>query len=184
MIIDDKKRFAGFPSLAGTARLIAKLIPRCSYYVEPFAGTAKVYQELVKKSYFKDSYCDPILNDRSGFIRGWLRKEFPSALVTADDFIDCVIMWDSEYSFFLFDQPWNESFYDQSFSYFNRESVADYDREILELCEKMKGKFIITTRKENKRMIDSRFPNKLIRSEYILSGRYPKVMITTNLRLD
>ena len=44
--IDDKKRWAGYPSLAGTARKIAKLIPKCKYYIEPFAGTAKVFQML------------------------------------------------------------------------------------------------------------------------------------------
>lgn len=176
--IDDNKRWAGYPSLAGTARRIAKLVPECYYYVEPFAGTAKVYQELSISRYTK-----PILNDKSKFVCEWLTKEFEFANITNEDFIECVKKWDSERTFFLFDMPWYKSYYDQIFSCFDRESVKQYDDEVLDLCRNIKGKFIITTRKENRRMLKSGFTNKLVESEYVLCGHYPKVLLTSNLPL-
>jgi len=176
--IDDNKRWAGYPSLAGTARVISKLIPHCKYYVEPFAGTAKVYQMLLKKKY---TYA--ILNDKSKFIYKWLRKEFKPHAIEQNDFIDCILKWDSKKTFFLIDQPWYKTYYNQSFSCFNRNSVQEYDNDILKYLESSKGKFIITTRKENIRMLDSGYNNYLVKSEYVLCGKYPKVLLTTNLKL-
>ena len=176
--ITDSKRWAGFPGLAGTARKIAKLIPECKYYVEPFAGSAKVYQEM---SIGKFHYA--VLNDKSKYIVKWLKKEFPYANVTNYDFKTVIKRYDSRTTFFLIDPPWYRSYYDQIFSIFNRPSVAHYDQEVLDLCEKLKGKFIITTRKENQIMRRSRFNHKLIKSEYVVSGKYPKVLLTTNLRV-
>jgi len=92
--------------------------------------------------------------------------------------------WDSESSFFLIDPPWFKSFYDQPFAYFNRRSVKQYDEEIIKICKEMKGKFIITSRKENTVMKKSGFNNYLVRSIYVVSGKYPDVMLTTNLNLD
>jgi site-specific DNA-adenine methylase len=178
--IDDKKRWAGYPGIAGTARKIAKLVPNCLHYIEPFAGTAKVFQELCKR---KDvNINQAILNDTSDFIYEWLKKELnQQAIITHEDFANCITRWDSKNTFFLIDPPWYKTYYEQSFSSFNRESVKEYDQEIIELCKKMIGKFIITTRKENKIMLNSGFKHKLIKSEYVVSGKYPKVLITTNL---
>ena len=148
--IDDKKRWAGYPSLAGTAKTISKLIPFCDYYVEAFAGTAKVYQELKQSK-----YNIAILNDKSDFIYRWLKKEFPRNFytkITKLDFINCIKKWDSVNTVFLFDMPWYKSYYDQTFSFFNRKDVKQYDEDLLKICNKIKGKFIITTRKENQRM--------------------------------
>ena len=68
--IDNKKRWAGFPGLTGVSRLMAKFTPVCKYYLEPFAGTAKVYQELLKLSPLK--FEQAILNDNSDFIYEWM----------------------------------------------------------------------------------------------------------------
>jgi len=181
--IDDKKRWAGYPGLAGTARKIAKLIneiPQFGYYVEPFAGTAKVYQMLDGLNHFKD-----ILNDKSPFIYNWLKSEFSNSYcdVTDWDYTNCIHHWDEDGTVFVIDPPWNKSYYLQNFSCFDRKSVKDYDYEILDICRELKGKFIITTRKENKIMLNSEFRNALITSEYVVSGKYPKVLITTNLDL-
>ena len=176
--IDNKKRWAGFPGNAGVARQIAKLIPKCYFYVEPFAGTAKVYQMLPKSK-----YKTAILNDKSKFVTKWLRKEFKDAVTTQYDFKTCFKNYDTEKTFFLIDHPWFKSYYLQRFSCFNKKSVKEYDEEIIEICKKLKGKFIITSRKENTTMRASPFKQKLIRSEYVVSGKYPKVLITTNLKL-
>ena len=180
--IDDKKRWAGYPGIAGIARQIAEIIPRnLTVYCEPFAGTAKVYQELLKQK--RKGFVEYVLNDKSKFVTKWLKKEFPKARVETGDFVSCIKGWDSVNTMFVIDQPWNKSYYDQGFSTFTRASVSDYDNEIIKLCKNMKGKFIITTRKENLRMLQSGFTNTLIRSEYVVSGKYPKVLITTNLDL-
>ena len=70
---------------------------------------------------------------------------------------------------------------DKKFSCFDRYSVKEYCEQILELCKNLNGKFIITSRKENKIMLNSEFKKKLITSSYVLCGKYPKVLITTNL---
>ncbi len=176
--IDDAKRLAGFPGLSGTAKNIAKLIPKCKYYVEAFAGAAKVYQELPKSRYKK-----AILNDKSTFVNDWLKKEFKDPIITKVDFTNCIKKWDSKDTVFLFDYPWFKSFYLQKFAFFDRLQVLDYDDEVLELCHKLKGKFIITTRKENVRMLRSGFNHTKIKSIYPVSGKYPRVLITTNLKV-
>lgn len=180
--IDDNKRWAGYPSLSGTARRIAKIIPPCLYYVEPFAGTAKVYQELIKIRPLV-TIAKFILNDKSDFIFNWLKANMTNTIITQDDFKDCILKRDSKHTVFLIDMPWFKSYYDQSFSCFDRESVKDYETQVLELCKTLKGKFIITTRKENQRMLKSGFFNYLVTSEYVLCGKYPRVLLTTNFKI-
>lgn len=177
--IDDKKRWGGYPGLAGVAKKIAKLIPNCLVFVEPFSGTAKVYQELIKR---KDWSCqNVILNDKAKFIVDWLKKEMQYITVTNEDYIDCIKRWDSENTIFLIDSPYFKSYYDQKFSSFTEKSVNDYYKKIIKICREMKGKFIITTRKENPTMLNSEFTKRLIISDYVVSGKYPSVLITTNL---
>jgi len=178
--ITDDKRWAGFPGLSGVAKKIAKMVPKCATYVEPFAGAAKVYQELPIE-FSKTKYTFATLNDKSKFVYKWLQQEFPLAFITNWDFKLCIKYWDSKDTFFLLDPPYNKSYYDQVFSTFNRESVNDYYTEVLELCKGMKGKFIITSRKENKLMLESGFKTKLVKSIYAISGKLPRVLVTTNL---
>jgi len=181
--IDDKKRFAGFPGNAGIAQKLAYIIPRCKLYVEPLAGTAKVCQELFGPKKIQNYPEQFILNDKSKFIVKWLKEEFnyDDVKITCTDFKYCVKKYDAKDTIFVFDQPWFPSFYDQGFSCFDRENVAAYDKEILELCKSMKGKFFITTRKENTRMKKSGFRNLFIQSEYVVMGKYPRVLVTTNV---
>lgn len=185
--IDDKKRWAGFPGNTGISRKIAKIIPLdIAFYVEPFAGTAKVYQALIilaSKERKLRSYT-AILNDKSKFIYKWLNRELTNdIIITNEDFVKCIKKYDSKKTFFLIDPPWFLTYYKQSFSCFDRKSVKVYDIEVIKLCKKLKGKFIITTRKENKIMLNSGFYNYLIKSEYPVSGKLPKVLLTTNMKL-
>lgn len=177
--INDAKRWAGFPGLAGTAKKIANLIPIITKYVEPFTGSAKVYQE-----YTKIWNCPiVILNDLSPYVTRWLKREFPETKITNIDFAKCIKKHDSKRTFFLFDMPWNKGFYDQKFSMFNRKSVRDYSLELIELCENIKGKFIIASRVENNIFKKADFYHKTITSIYVVSGRYPKVLLTSNFKL-
>ncbi len=185
--IDDGKRWAGYPGLAGTAKEIASIIEKrmiqFGYYVEPFAGTAKVYQELDKLNDYGLFY-KGILNDKSPFTYKWLQEQFSNSYcdVTNDDFTECIKRYaDEESVLYLIDPPWNKSFYDQKFSWFDRDNTGEYYKEILKAVEDVKGKFIITTREDNRLMLNSGYETKIIKSQYVVSGRYPKVMLTTNL---
>lgn len=181
--IDDKKRLAGYPGITGISRLMAKFTPSCKYYVEPFAGTAKVFQELLKIEPLKFQVA--VLNDTSDFIYNWLKENFSLPLITKLDFTEIFKTYNIPKSHFNIDQPWNRTFYEQSFSSFNRISVAEYDNEVLREVEKLQDcTFMITTRKENTRMLNSGYNNYLIPSEYVVSGKYPKVLVTTNLELE
>lgn len=183
--IDDKKRWAGYPGITGISFRLAKILPSCKYYVEPFAGAAKVYQALVMTQKEKLGYS--VLNDNSGFVNRWLEREFPTnneRMITREDFAICMNRFDSDETVYVIDQPWFKTYYDQIFSCFDRSTVKDYDMEVLKVCKSLKGKFFITTRKENKRMLDSGFNNYKIQSEYVVCGKYPEVLITTNTELD
>lgn len=180
--IDDKKRWAGYPGITGISRKLALLVPECSMYVESFAGSCKTYQELLKIIPLKFNIA--ILNDKAKFTSEWLKREFPLAVVTNEDFSDTFQTYNTKRSFFMIDQPWFPGSYDQSYSCFNRKNIKEYDIEVLKYCEKLQGKFIITTRKENTRMLKSGFNNYLLQSEYVVCGRLPKVLLTTNLKLD
>lgn len=180
--IDDQKRFAGYPGNTGISKKLAKLIPFCSKYVEPFAGTAKVFQELTKL-WDGQGYPDKfVLNDKSKLVTDWLKKEFRNTdvSITTGDFRKCVLKHDSTDTVFLFDQPWFPSFYDQVFSCLDR-TIKEYDEDVLDLCRNLRGKFFITTRRENTRMRKSGFTNFFIQSEYVVMGKYPQVLITTNI---
>jgi len=181
--IDRSKPWAGYPGITGISRKLAHIIPDCDVFVEPLAGTAKVCQELFGPKKTSGYPIQFILNDKSKFVAKWLRKEFDyhDVKVTCTDFAYCIKKYDSKKTVFVIDYPWFKSFYDQGFSWFDRENVAAYDKEILELCKSIKGKFFITTRKENTRMKKSGFKNLLIESEYVVCGKYPKVLITTNV---
>jgi len=177
--IDDGKRWAGYPGLAGTAKSIAAMIPYTTTYVEPFAGSAKVYQEFTKRGDW--NFDRVILNDTSDFVNEWLNREFPAATTPAMDFAKCIKKYDGPYTIFIIDGPWTKSYYNQGFSSFNRDTVKEYDTEIVELCKSIRGYFIITSRKENKIFKDSGFNHKLIKSIYVVSGKYPRVMLSHNL---
>ena len=182
--IDDKKRWAGFPGITGISKKLAAMIPECRYFVEPFAGTAKVCQELFLQDRWLGYNIQFILNDKSKPISRWLKKEFgkySDVKITNADFKYCIKKHDSKYTVFVIDPPWFKSYYDQVFSYFDRKTTREYDREIINLCDSIKGKFFITTRKENHTMRNSGFINFTIQSEYVVSGKYPEVLITTNV---
>jgi len=174
-----------YPGITGVSRKIARIIedkvkkPQ-KYYVEPFAGTAKVYQALNKS---KGLFYKYILNDKSDFVYKWLKGELACdfTVITNEDFGLCMLKYDTEETVFVIDHPWNKSYYNQSFSCFDRNNVKEYNEQVLEICRKLKGKFIITTRRENKLMYQSEFNHKEITSEYPVSGRYPKILLTSNI---
>ncbi len=181
--IDSSKPWAGYPGITGISRKLTHLIPDCDTFVEPFAGTAKVCQELFGAKKTSGYPIQFILNDKSKFVAKWLKKEFDydDVKVTCTNYFYCIKKYDSKNTVFVLDHPWFKNSYDHDFSYFNEKSVIEYDKKVLELCKSIKGKFFITTRRENIRMKNSGFKNLLIESEYVVCGKYPKVLVTTNV---
>jgi len=173
--IDDKKRFAGYPGLAGWSVSLARMVPQCKFYVEPLAGMCKVYQALDKT---KIKYA--ILNDLAKPLIPVLKQCFPEANVTSTDYIYCIKKFDTPDTFFLIDVPWNENYYAQGFSAFTENKVRTYDEKILKICKSLTGKFIITSKKRAI-FINSDFTNATIKSRYVICGNYPELLITTNL---
>lgn len=179
--ITDDKRLRGYPGLAGTANRIAQLVPSNVYYVEPFAGTAKVFQET-SISKFMGWY----LNDKSKFVYQWLLREFGDrAHISNLDFNEIFDMFeDRPNASIVIDQPWHKSFYDKEYSCFDRKDVKTYDMEILKRCGKVKGVFLICSDRKNPRMLKSGFNNYLVTGEYMVAGGYTKTLVTTNQNLD
>ena len=181
--IDDKKRWAGYPGLSGISPRLAKMIPSCKTYVEALAGAARTYQELrrldTKIQFF-------ILNEKSPFILQWLRDNFhkDKTEVTELDFIECIRQYDSTETVFLFDLPWFITLYKQPFSWFDRESVKQYEIELLNELKTIQGKFFITTRIENIRMKHTSYHKYLIKTEYVVSGKYPETLVTSNIDIS
>ena len=104
-----------------------------------------------------------------------------TAIITESDFADCIRKYDSKKTIFMIDAPWDKPRYKQPFLNFNRNSIKEYDEEIVKLCKNMKGKFIIASRKENRIFLKSGFKHHLVKSIYVLSGHYPRVLMTTNI---
>jgi len=176
---DEGKRLCGYAGLAGTAKALAKLVPKCYHYVEPFAGTVKVYQELNN-----ERYAYAVLNDKSKFIYDWLNENFklnPRTYIFNSDFIPIMSKFRGKNDFLLIDAPWNRSFYDQNYSCFDRKGIKEYDLEVLKALEGTRAKFIICTKKGNKRMLDSGYTNKIIEGDYPIFGKLPQTLITTNI---
>lgn len=181
--ITDDKRLRGYPGLAGTARKLAQLVPSNEMYIEPFAGTAKVYQEINKGKFLKF-----LLNDKSKFVHKWLQQNFmddPNMTISCQDFEEVMgNFYDKSNISWLIDQPWHKSFYDKNYSCFNRESVKKYDEAVLYYCREMRGKFIICTDRANPRMLKSGFDNYIVVGDYKVAGGFTKTLITTNIRLN
>lgn len=178
--IDNIKKLRGYPSLSGTAQEIAKLIPTCKLYIEPFAGTAKVYQELLKRGFRTNT----VLNDKSEFIFKWLKNEMPMAFVTNEDFVNCIKRWDRPDTVLLIDAPWHKEIYNHGFSCFDRNKVSDYDNEILKLCKNLKSKFIICSDKKNTRMLNCGWNNRLVEGKYKICNGNVKTLLTYNFDLN
>jgi len=176
--IDDKKRLAGYPGLTGWSKTLSELIPKSKFYVEPFSGMAKVYQELDKS---KVQYV--ILNDKAKPLVKVLKKLFPETNVTNTDYTHCIKKYDTPETFFLIDIPWYENYYAQGFSAFTEKNINVYNSKVLNLCDSIQGKFIITS-KDKKIFRDSKFTNHTIKGDYPICGNFPELLITTNLSLE
>jgi len=128
----------GYPGLTYTAEGIASLIGECDIFCEPFAGLGRISKNIVANKI--------IVNDMSDFSIKYLNKEFPDAIVTQDDFVECIKKHDSKETTFFFDPPWSRVDYAKNPKTFCDRGVGDYYKELAEIVPTIKGKWFCAGR--------------------------------------
>lgn len=172
------KQWGGYPGVKHTSPKIKKLIPASKIYVEPLAGLGRTCDENIHEKV--------VLNDMSDYAIKYLKENFKKSEITQIDFEECIRIWDSPDTFFLFDPPWDSDVYNiNSLPYCNMKAPQYYDR-LLEIVKTLKGDWIIlSTVNHNKTIRD-----KLLKTNYtkcvvqsdkkVLFGRKAKTMLTSN----
>ena len=92
-----------YPGLAYTAKLVGKYFPTSKIHVEPFSGLGRTVQYVRADKI--------ILNDMSDYANKFCKKTFPNAIITHQDFVECILRWDGPDTFFLIDPPWDNAYY-------------------------------------------------------------------------
>ena len=95
-----------YPGLFFMSKFIGPYIPKSKIYVETFSGLARTAKHSKSEIV--------ILNDKSEYANKICKKRFPNAIITSQDFEDCIKKHDSKDTFFLIDPPWRTDFYDNS----------------------------------------------------------------------
>ena len=128
----------GYPGLTHTAKGIAARIGECDIFCEPFAGLGRV------SKYIKANKI--ILNDMSDFSFSYLIKEFPNAIVTQKDFLECIEANDSPLTTFLFDPPWARKDYADNPKTFCDRGVGEYYKKLRDIVPTLRGKWFCAGR--------------------------------------
>jgi len=140
-----------YPGLYWMSKFIGPYFPKTKYYVELFSGLARTAK------YSRSEIM--ILNDKSEYANKICRKKFANAIITNQDFEDCIKKWDSKETFFLIDPPWRTDFYDDSnpfvFGSATRKDKSTYNKKLGKYmtskdknCKKPQLAFIDRTSKE------------------------------------
>ena len=179
-ILSLNDRYGG---LFYTAKQIGHHFIKSKYYIECFSGLARTAK------YSKSEIM--VLNDISQFANKKCKKLFPNAIITNMDFIECIKKYNFEDSFFLIDPPWrldyyefntNTQFKNGETSKINRETAAQYLKELEEILPTIKGTYIVTL--EAKKKIKSPYSKLVIHTHSRLFGNKPKTMMFSNKPLE
>lgn len=128
----------GYPGLTHTAEDIAKFIGVCDIFCEPFAGLGRVSKFIKANKY--------ILNDMSDFSIKYLTENFTDAIITQEDFVNCIIANDSENVTFLIDPPWARKDYADNPKTFCDRGVGEYYKKLSEMAPTLKGRWFVAGR--------------------------------------
>jgi len=175
-----KKWLGGYSGLKFTAEQIAKYIPECEVYVEPFAGLARTAEYAKCKKM--------ILNDMSEHSNQFCKENFPDATITHEDFRDCIKKWDSENTFFLIDPPWRDNVYSENDLTYSNMKISNYYVNIFYLLNKCQANWIVCTSQhstgyqicENQR----RFMKTLESDGNPIFGKKTHVVLISNLSFE
>jgi len=151
----------GYPGLVHTAKPISRYIPKCRFFIEPLAGLGRIARQVQHK-------CENlILNDLSDYAYDHNKREFPDAIVTQVDFVDCVKEWDAKGNVIFFDSPWSYSEYKNGahgLAICTMKPSQYYDI-IFEMLPSLKSDWFVAGNKNNSRLKNSGYPYKLIEAE-------------------
>lgn len=160
-------RYAG---LFYTAKQIGHHFPKSKYYIEPFSGLARTAK------YSKSKII--ILNDISDYANKKCKKLFPNAIITGQDFPDCIERWNFENSFFLIDPVWRISYYNKTTSITNRNTAVEYLKDLEKILPMIKGTYIITLGKAFK--IKAPYSKLIVHTSNTLFGHKPNTRLFSN----
>jgi len=132
------KLLGGYAGLEFTADKIIPYLPKCKIYVEPFAGLARTA---------KGVDCEQmVLNDMSNFSNDYCKQQFPNAIVTHEDFRECMRKYKDDPDVFMFiDPPWRVSIYSDNDKSYANMKVADYYSNIFYLLNDAKCSWAVCT---------------------------------------
>lgn len=174
-----KLMFGGYAGLKFTADKINQHIPTSKIYVEPFAGLGRTVELRHEKI---------ILNDMSDYAVNYLKENFSTAIITQEDFMDCIKKYDSEDTFFLIDPPWRFSCYDSHKNAFCDRTPYEYYTQILNIVKTLKGDWIICSAKDEheikKILTKSDYYKTVVTSDKkVIFGKYAQTLLLSNLPL-
>jgi len=178
-------QISGYGGLHYMKDKIAKYLPKCKTYVEPFAGLGRM-AELIQADKM-------ILNDLSDYSISVLKEKFPNAIITQQDFRECIPRWDSEDTFFFCDPPWRKNIYkNHEAPVFNFSNVKNYYLHLFSWFRRIKGNWMITSDnaevESGKALSRSGFDNIVLKADDTpnqpkIFGRLPAVRLCSNIPL-
>lgn len=163
----------GYAGLVHTALIISEHIPKCSIYVEPFAGLGRTA---------KHAQADQIiLNDKSDYAVEFLSKKF-NAKVTNLDFEEMFKQYDGPDTVFLIDPPWSQREYEsgcKGLAFCDRTPKEYYDK-IFEWLPKLKAHWFVCGNKLNSRLKDPKYHHQLFKSKKKIMGGNISTLVMSN----
>lgn len=168
----------GYAGLENMAEFIVKYIPKSKIYVEPFAGLGRTTES--------NRHEKIILNDMSDYAVNYLKKSFPKAIITQEDFEGCIKRWDSYETFFMIDPPWRKNIYkNNSLPFCDRTPIQYYEKLLKEVLPHIKGNWILCVDRDEheigKRVSKSGYPNIVVQHpKRVLFGRPIAVRMASN----
>ena len=172
--------FGGYPGVKHTAQQIIEYIPVRDFYVEPFAGLGRTAEFILAKGM--------ILNDKSDYAFNYLKKHFPQARVTQEDFMVCIDGYDSEDTIFFIDPPWLTSVYSENSLTFCDRKDIEYYTQLITRFHTMKADWILASSVNSKTgdlmrkaAKDNGWYIKVIESKRkVILGRKAKTLLMSN----
>lgn len=169
----------GYAGLEHTADKIARFIPKCITYVEPFAGLGRVAQLVDAEKY--------ILNDMSDFAYNYLKNNF-TADVFHRDFEWIMEEYEGEDTFFLIDPPWRTEHYGKNKLTYMDRTPKEYYQVIFKYLRKSKSKWIVcgvADERQTGGLMSNNNYNKLIveSDKNVIFGKKARTLLVSNQSL-
>lgn len=164
----------GYAGLVHTSLAISEYIPKCTLYVEPFAGLGRTAKHIKSDTM--------ILNDKSNYAFNYLYNHFKSAIILDFDFEKIIKIFNFPETVFLIDPPWSKDEYEKGCrnrAFCDRTPKEYYDK-IFELLPNLKGHWFLCGNKKNSRLKDERYFHQLFKSKRKIMGGNISTLVMSN----